>query len=352
MALVELPGLIDLHVHLRDPGQTEKEDFLTGTSAAIAGGFTTIIDMPNNAVPITSLSRLRGKIYNAKRRIVCDVGFYFGTLGDNFSEFDKVKNLVWGLKVYLNQTTGGYVVDKKVLERIFLTWPKNSPILFHAEDRTVVEVLSVLQKKPRRVHFCHVSNREELEPIIRAKGQGLPVSCGVTPHHLFFVDADAKKLGAYGIMRPPLRSKKDQNFLWKNLRLIDVIESDHAPHTRHEKESASPPNGVPGLETTLPLLLTAVSQRRLTIDDIQRLCIISPAKILGFRLDKSARIEIDRQAAYTIGKEAFFTKCDWSPFTGWKVKGKVRRVFWHAKKVFEDGRILVQPGFGEILTPK
>jgi len=122
MKLLTLPGLIDIHTHLRDPGQTEKEDFFTGTSAAIAGGFTTVIDMPNNKIPITSAERLNEKIKIAKEKTVCDIGFYFGSLGDNFDEFKEVDGRVFGIKLYLNVTTGHFMIDEKKLTEIYKKW--------------------------------------------------------------------------------------------------------------------------------------------------------------------------------------------------------------------------------------
>ena len=130
MSIITFPGLIDMHVHLRDPGQTEKEDFYTGTSAALAGGFTTVFDMPNNKIPITSKERLDEKIRTAKEKIVCDIGFYFCSLGDNLSEFAKVKDNVFGLKLYLNITTGYFLIDEKKLGEIYTHWAKNKLILY------------------------------------------------------------------------------------------------------------------------------------------------------------------------------------------------------------------------------
>lgn len=356
------PGLIDPHVHLRDPEQTHKEDFYSGTMAAIAGGFTTILDMPNNKIPITTLKKLKEKMKIARKKAVCDIGFYFGSLGDNFDEFSSVSRsqMVFGLKLYLNETTGNFLIKKNSLSRVFSAWNASlptcpasdgapKPILVHAEDDTVSNVLRVAKKIILPVHFCHISTASELKLIIAAKNQGLPITCGVTPHHLFLTSSDAKTLGPFGKIRPPLRNKKDVAFLWKNLKWIDVIESDHAPHTVEEKKSKIPPYGVPGLETTLPLLLTAVSEKRLTIDDIIRLCFKNPSKIFGIFGDKKTKIEINLGKSYIVNHKSLFTKCAWSPFEGWKVKGKVERVFIRGKKVFEDGKILVKPGFGKIL---
>ncbi|MFH1833259.1 MAG: amidohydrolase family protein [Candidatus Levyibacteriota bacterium] len=358
MTKIVLPGLIDPHVHLRDPEQTHKEDFYSGTMAAIAGGFTTVLDMPNNKIPITTLKVLKEKMKIAKKLAVCDIGFYFGSLGDNLDELASVSQteMAFGLKLYLERTTGNFLIKKNALARVFSAWrsrvPVQKPILVHAEKDTATSVLRVAKKIILPVHFCHISTASELKLIIAAKNQGLPVTCGVTPHHLFLTRDDVKTLGPFGKIRPPLRSKKDVTFLWKNLKWIDVIESDHAPHTIEEKKSKVPPYGVPGLETTLPLLLTAVSEKRLTIDDIIRLCFKNPSKIFGIFGDKKTKIEINLSKSYRINPKSLFTKCAWSPFDGWKVKGKVEKVTLRGIKVFQDGKILVRPGFGKIIKPR
>lgn len=357
MAILRLPGLIDPHVHLRTPGQEHKEDFFTGTSAALAGGFTTIIDMPNNKIPITTLAKLKEKITIAKQQTVCDIGFYFGSLGDNLSEFKKIKHLVLGMKLYLNETTGNFLIDKKKLLEIFEAWKKvegDRPILLHAEDDAVAYVIKIAKATRQRAHFCHISTISDLQQIIEAKNQGVPVTCGVTPHHLFLDEADVKELGPYGRMKPPLRTKKEIAFLWKNLSHIDVIESDHAPHTIEEKNpSASsgqaPPYGVPGLETTLPLLLTAVSQNLLAIEDVVRLCHTGPASIFGIPYDPDTFIEIDTTKRYTISNKNLLTKCQWTPFDGYRATGKLVKTVIRGKTVFEDGKVLAKKGWGNIL---
>ncbi len=363
MSKLILPGLIDPHVHLRDPGQTQKEDFYTGTSAALAGGYTTIIDMPNNKVPITTLERLEEKIAEAKDKIVCDVGFYFGSLGDNLAEFKKVKGKVLGLKLYLNQTTGNFLLDPNRLKDLFSRWKSTqsialhssilsanfvTPILVHAEGKSVEDVINIVQKVKTPTHFCHISTKNDLALILQAKEERLPITCGVTPHHLFLTEDDEKILGLFGKMKPPLRNKKDVEFLWENLGAIDVVESDHAPHTKEEKESGTPPFGVPGLETTLPLLLTAASENRLTIEDIIRLCHTNPAKIFGIPTDQNTKVEVDLNTKYIIHNTNLHTKCGWSPFNGYKAKGKVEKVFIRNVLVFDDGKILAKPGSGSL----
>ena len=359
--MITLPGLIDPHVHLREPGQTEKEDFYTGTCAAIAGGFTTVIDMPNNPTPITTLARLEEKKALAREKTVADIGFHFGTLGNNLDEFTKVTRKVFGLKIYLNHTTGDFLIGTDKLRAIFTAWKlaqtsslhsnrvQSKPILLHAEGKMIETILAVTKETGVPTHICHVSSENELTPIMKAKEQGLPVTCGVTPHHLFLTEDDAKQLGSLGMMKPELKTKKDVEFLWKNLKAIDIVESDHAPHTIHEKQVNPPAYGVPGLETTLPLLLNAVSQNRLTMDDIVRLCYEGSSKIFCITNDLHTNIEIDPNVEYEIKNENLFTKNKWSPFDGWKVKGKLQKVFLRGEKVFENGEILVKAGSGRLI---
>lgn len=346
--ITTLSGLVDPHVHLRDPGQTNKEDFFTGTSAALAGGFTTVLDMPNNVEPITTLERLEAKIAIARSRAVSDIGFHFGTLGDNFAEFPKVIDKVTGLKIYLNVTTGNFIIDKDKLVDIYKAWPGSKPILLHAEDDVSELVGHTLKAVPKTTHVCHVSSRAELEFVIKAKDAGLPITCGVTPHHLFLTDKDTEQLGALGRMKPFLKPQADQDFLWQHLDYIDVIESDHAPHTWAEKEGANPPFGVPGLETTLPLMLTAEAEGRITRDQLLDRLHINPARIFGIATDDTTHIEVDMDE-YEIRNEEVLTKCGWSPFAGRRVVGKVTRTVLRGETVFENGKVLAEPGSGRIL---
>lgn len=337
MSIITLPGLIDPHVHLRTPGQEYKEDFTTGTKAAIAGGFTTVLDMPNNQPLIDSLSLLEAKKNLASGTIYSDIGFYFGTTGTNTSEFENVKTKVFGMKIYLSETTGSYTVSTSMLDTIYDAWkPTGKPILLHAEDELVEKVLASISLKGIHTHVCHVSSRTELEPILKAKDEGLPVSCGVTAHHLFLTQEDIPALGPLGHMKPYLKSKEDQDFLWKHLERIDMVESDHAPHTLEEKQSDHPPYGVPGLETTLPLLLTAVHEGRMTIQDIVRLCFDGPRTLFSIPTDQSTMVEIDPDYTYTIERKNLKTKCAWSPFEGKKVTGKVRSVILRGQTILAD----------------
>lgn len=344
--LIRLPGLIDVHVHLRDPGQTEKEDFTTGTSAALAGGFTTVVDMPNNAQPITTIQRLNEKRAIAKKKIVSDIGFHYGSMGDNLDTFEQASKSSIGLKLYLNNTTGGYLLNAKHLRDIYAAWPATSVVLLHVEEDVIDIAIESLQGLNRPVHVCHMPSRLILKKIIAAKRQGLPVTCGVCPHHMFLTSDDLDRLGNYGDMLPSLKTKDDQAYLWDHLDDIDIFESDHAPHTDQQKQAGA--HGVPGLETTLPLLLTAERQGRITLEQIIDKCFTAPARIFNIPTDEDTYIEVDLDE-YVIKNEDLLTKCGWSPFAGQTVNGKVKNVYIRGELVFENGKVLAKPGFGNII---
>lgn len=345
---IVLPGLIDPHVHLRDPGQTHKEDFYTGTAAALAGGYTTVLDMPNNLEPITSAARLGAKQAGARLRAVSDLGFHFGTLGDNLDVFDQVIDRVTGLKIYLNTTTGNFIIDKDKLLAIYEAWPGTKPILLHAEDDVSDLVLDVVRRTKKPTHICHVSSQAELEMVLKAKDEGLPVTAGVTPHHLFLTEDDQEELGAYGLMKPSLKPKRDQQFLWGHMDAIDVIESDHAPHTKAEKKGSAPPFGVPGLETTLALMLTAEAEGKLTRQQIIEKLHANPLHIFGLVADETTQVFID-MSEYEVRADDLLTKSGWSPFAGRLLVGKVVQVKLRGQTVFKDGKVLARPGSGLIL---
>lgn len=347
--MITLPGLIDPHVHLREPGQTHKEDFYTGTTAALAGGFTTVIDMPNNADPITTFEKLKNKQAMAASKTVCNIGFYFGSLGENLDQFSQVQNSVLGLKVYLNQTTGNYIVTPQVFRTICEVWPAIKPILVHAEEDVLEEILTIGHETKQKIHVCHISSAHELQIIMHAKENGFKVTCGVTSHHLFLTENDVTTLGQFGKMKPTLKSQKDVAFLWKNIDNIDIVESDHAPHTLEEKQSENPPFGVPGLETTLPLLLTAMHEGKITKEEIIDKCYTRPKEIFHVPDQHNTHIEVDENEEWIIKNENLYTKCKWSPFDGWKMKGRVKKVVIRGKTVFEDGKVIAKSGSGKII---
>ena len=357
MTYLTLPGLVDVHTHLRVPGGEHKEDFATGTAAALAGGFTTILAMPNTMPPLTTMPVLLETRSKAQRSVFCDVGLFAGASPQQLDTLAELARLTIGLKIYLNDTFGPLrVEDLLSLQVCFQTWPRGKMIAMHAEGQSVAVGIGLAAAYQRPVHFCHISRREEIKLIAAAKRQGLPVTCEVTPHHLFLSRADAERLGPLGDMRPRLAEPADVEALWAHLNTtIDCIATDHAPHTRAEKESSQPPPGVPGLETALPLLLTAVQENRLTLARLVELMASNPRRIYRLPAQPDTLVEVDPQARYTITNAALHTRCGWSPFAGQTVTGWVRRVVLRGQPVYEAtepgalGQILAQPGRGRLI---
>lgn len=352
--ILKLPGLVDTHVHLREPGWEYKEDFTTGTKAAIAGGYTQVLDMPNNPTPIISKAALENKIKLAKGRIYADLGFHFGGSPDAIKEFKKVYKKTFGLKVYMNHTTGPLLVENQNdLEKIFSSWPKEKVIMVHAEGDTLKKAILLAKQFKRRLHVCHVSLKMQVDLIRKAKKEKVKISCEVGCHHLFLTDEDVKRLKNYGMMRPPLATKKDQKALWKGINdgTIDTIASDHAPHTKQEKEDKTKVvNGVPGLETSLPLLLTALSKGKLSKEKLIALTSKNPRKIFNLPKQENTWVEIDLDKSYVIKAKSLYTKCGWTPFEEMKVKGAIKRVILRGQVVFENGKIL-EKAKGKVIFP-
>ncbi len=346
MAMHRLPGLIDIHVHLRDPGATYKEDFGTGTRAAIHGGFTYIIDMPNNpGDPTVSLLRLKEKIDLAHKKALCDVGFHYGTDGHNLETFPQAFHNpdVFGLKIYEEPTTGELLIENyRTLEDIMSAWNNDKPILVHAEGARLEKSLAIAHRFGRRLHVCHVSSAADVKLVREAKARNQYVTAGVTPHHLFLTDVDVARLGNFGLVKPAIADKKNQDALWEALadRTIDIVETDHAPHTKEEKARSAPSFGVPGLETAVGLLLRAVKEKRLSDRDVVILLHNNPQKIFAIPDQKDTFVELDPDTPYKIGEGGYETKCGWSPFDGWEAYGKVQRVVLRGKSLVENGKIV------------
>ncbi|MBF6613249.1 MAG: amidohydrolase family protein [Chloroflexi bacterium] len=352
MSLIRLPGLIDPHVHLRDPGATYKEDFLTGTRAAVAGGFTILLDMPNNpGDPAISPDALSRKASAAAGKLCCDVGCFYGATPDNTGTYGQVLSRVFGLKLYLDHTTGSLKIEElETIRKIMLAWPAYKPLCVHAEDRTVAMVLGLLPSVNRSVHFCHISEKVEIELIRDAKERGLPVTCEVTPHHLYLTQDDLPRLGGYGVMKPPLKRPKDVDALWANIDVIDMIATDHAPHTLEEKSVPNPAFGVPGLETSLPLMLTAVHNGKLTLDRLVEMMRIAPARLFHLPEQAETYIEVDPDRKWLISSANLQTKCGWTPFDGMEVTGAVASVTLRGHEIAREGQLASTPG-GRLLAP-
>uniref|UniRef100_A0A8C0LIW7 Carbamoyl-phosphate synthetase 2, aspartate transcarbamylase, and dihydroorotase n=1 Tax=Canis lupus dingo TaxID=286419 RepID=A0A8C0LIW7_CANLU len=327
--LVRLPGLIDIHVHLREPGGTHKEDFASGTAAALAGGITMVCAMPNTRPPIIDAPALALAQKLAEAGARCDFTLFLGASSENAGTLGAVAGSAAGLKLYLNETFSELRLDNVA------QWMEHgtSPLK----------------------HVCPITFLEGVPPQISplspqillikaAKARGLPVTCEVAPHHLFLSCDDLERLGpGKGEVRPELGSRQDVEALWENMAVIDCFASDHAPHTLEEKCGPRPPPGFPGLETMLPLLLTAVSEGRLSLDDLLQRLHHNPRRIFHLPPQEDTYVEVDLEHEWTIPSHMPFSKAHWTPFEGQKVKGTVRRVVLRGEVAYIDGQVCDGP---------
>ena len=352
--MLKLPGLIDPHVHVREPGQTHKEDWDTVTKAALAGGITMLLAMPNTQPPIFDENTLDLGLASAKIKARCDYAQFLGAGPNNAAAVARLAQRAAGLKMYLDSTFGELRLDNMSLWMPhFEHLPKDAPIVLHAESRTMAAGILMAEIYNRPVHIAHVSLREEILVIKAAKARGIKVTCEVCPHHLFLTKGDIPAISnghpGRGEVRPRLATQNDVTALWDSLDVIDCFATDHAPHTLAEKDGENPPPGFPGVETILPLLLTAADEGRLTVDEIIEKMHTNPKRIFNLPDQAQMWVEVDEDARYEIRSAEHFSRCGWTPFEGWQVKGRVRRVVLRGEETFRDGEILVPAGFGKDL---
>lgn len=392
--LLVLPGMIDVHVHLRDEGKAYKEDFYSGTAAAAAGGITAVLDMPNNNPVTMSVESLKNRITAAVDRILVNVGFY--------SEFPKTLEEIEAIiregcvafKLFLGEQVGGVnVKDDNAVAEAFKRIDGKVPVSVHAEDHEILEksikqlkemnrndiaafltahseeaeikavqrVIRISKLTGVHVHFCHVSSSEALGLIAEAKRTGLPVTCEATPHHMFLSVEDVLQMGSIALTLPPIRGKSHRDTIWLGVLsgLVDVVASDHAPHTFEEKVAENVWNvkaGIPGLETTLPLLLTQVNKGFMSIADVVRLMAENPARIFGLKDRghirkgyKADLVVVDLRRECCVDASGFNSKAKYSPFDGWKIRGKPMKTFVNGSLVMDEGEIVGDAGCGEII---
>jgi carbamoyl-phosphate synthase/aspartate carbamoyltransferase/dihydroorotase len=220
----------------------------------------------------------------------------------------------------------------------------------HVEGERLEKAIALAKEYKKRLHVCHVSQQREIELIKSLKEQNMPITCEVTAHHLFLTDNDVDHLGPYGLMRPPLGTEKDRKALWDNLDVIDILASDHAPHTKEEKKSAHPPFGVPGIETSLPLMLTAVAEGKLSLEKLVDMTSKRPKEIFGIKDDPDTYTEVDLKESYIIDSSKLQSKSAWTPFDGVRVKGKIEKVVLRGKVIF-DGEEIKGPPSGRTIQP-
>ncbi len=381
---IVLPGLIDAHVHFRDPGQEYKEDFESGSRAALAGGITTVLDMPNNKPPVVDQQSLDSKRDKIRGRSYVNYGFYVGYAGGDCQHLNRVNNIA-GVKVYGANSTGDMGVSDADLEKFFKTCDKK--IVVHAEDEGIIadnkaktllevddlepdpdihsrirsskaeasairRVCMLARQYGKKVHIAHLSTAEGLDLVERYRDFG--VSCEVSPHHLTLCRDDYAVLGNFIKVNPPIRDREDIFALWMGLKSgsIDIIATDHAPHTVAEKEAGYriAPAGIPEEDTLLPLFLNSVNDDAMTIEELVKLCCSEPAKLFGIKNKGIIKehfdadlVVVDMELEKKVENKNILSKCGWSPYAGSFFKGWPIMTFVNGKKLVENGRFLQEP---------
>ena len=366
-----LPGLIDVHVHFREPGGEHKEDYLSGSKAAAAGGVTTIFDMPNTNPPITTQADVENKKMLAQKSLV-NYGFYVGATPENIDSLNDIKDVV-GVKVYMGSSTGNLLVDK-ISDLVRLIEQTNKLVVVHSENEDLIKYFSkkyghtkmhhqmrdnlaaaistsssVISANyfKKRLHVAHMTTKEEIQLLKHYKSPN--ISCEVCPHHLLLTSEFFKEKGNWGKMNPPLRSEEDRQALWQGIRegIVDLISTDHAPHTMNEKQSEfeKSPCGVPGVQTTLPLMLNEVNNNNLKLEDVVRLCCTNPAKIFAIKQRGEIKegnyadlVVVDMEKTGHITNESQYSKCGWTPFHGKQIKGWPTMTIVNGNIVFKDNK--------------
>ncbi len=359
--LTVLPGVIDSQVHLREPGLDYKEDLATGTASAALGGVTAVCEMPNTNPSTTTAEALADKLARAKGRAWTDHAFFIGAAGDNIDHLGELERLPGcaGIKVFMGSSTGSLLVeDDRDIARVLAQGSRR--VAVHCEDearlrerkalvangadpvmhpewrdaetalRATTRLLNLARAARRRVHVLHVTTAQEMDLLAAHKDLA---TVEVTPQHLTLSAPDAyQRLGTFAQMNPPIRSEEHRLALWRALDqgIVDVIGSDHAPHTREEKAKPYPqsPSGMTGVQTLVPIMLDHVAAGRLTLERFIDLTSAGPARIYG--MAGKGRIAVGYDADFTVVDLAaqrkitnmwIASKCGWSPFDGQKVTG-------------------------------
>jgi allantoinase len=391
-----IPGLVDGHAHLYDPAFTYREDFTSGTAAAAAGGVTTVVDMVLTT-PVDSPDRVRVKIDAGRRSSLIDFSLHAGMMNlNNLRNIPAIAEL--GVRSFKTFTCNPYYADDHTLMSLMRETSMNHSILdVHAEDEAVAnENLQRLQAAGRkdpmahaewkpnlaeelavkkliqfargigaRVHISHLSTREGVEAIRKAKRGGVKITAETCPHYLTFTWKDMKKQGPYLKMNPSLKGPKDVDALWRGLRdgAVDIVTSEHAPGTRAEKEPGWKDiwkawGGVPAIETMLPTLLSeGVNKHRITLSTLQRVCCENPARIFGFYARKGVIQEgadadlviVDLKLRRKVKAVDLHQKVDWTPYEGRMLKGWPVMTMRRGEILFEDNKVLSKPGTAEFL---
>lgn len=359
--LTLMPALIDPHVHMRIPGQAYKEDWVSGAKAAIAGGVTSVFDMPNNTPSCTSLAEIQQKKQLINQQLIkagIPLRYYLflGADKDHLDEIGRAKEEIIGIKVYMGSSTGGLLMpDDASLERVFqIAAIENLIVAIHAEDEELLQknhagfagqkdpsihskirdrdvavrackkAIALAEKFSTQLFILHISTKEEVELVRAAKKNRLLVYAETTPHHLFLSEKDYAQWGTKVQVNPPLRTEEDQLALWEGIHdgTIDTVGSDHAPHTLAEKEQpyGEAPSGIPGIETTLPLLLNAYHEKKLSMSQLIAVTRRNAENIYNLPHNEDV-VLVDLNLAKKVDDNGLKTKCGWSPYSGKVLKG-------------------------------
>lgn len=342
-----LPGIIDVHTHMRDPGLTHKEDFTSGSKACARGGVTTFIDMPNT-IPVTVTEKaLMDKKDMMVGRSYVDYGFHFGgSKKDNSEEIKKVLDKVASTKIFLNMSTGDMLIeDEKVVENIFR---ESKIISVHAEEGMVEKAIEFSKKYDKELYLCHLSKASEIELLREAKAEGVKVFGEVTPHHLFLNvdDVNATERSKMLLrMKPELKEKSDNEALWKALAdgTLDSIGTDHAPHLIEEK-LAKLTYGVPSVENSLEMMLNGVKENKITFERLIEVMCKNPAKIFKIKNKGDIAVGYDGDLVIVdindnspIKDDKVITKANWTPFENCNRGGRVLTTILRGEIVYNKG---------------
>ncbi|MGB6127309.1 MAG: amidohydrolase family protein [Psychrilyobacter sp.] len=346
-----IPGVIDPHVHMRDPGLTHKEDLYTGSRACAKGGITTFIDMPNTAPTTTNLKALQNKKDLASMKSIVNYGFHFGGTSTDNSKIIPHDGVA-STKVFMNISTGKMLVEKdEVLKNIFL---KSKMVSVHAEGEMVEKAITYNQKYGKKLYLCHISNKKELDIIRKNRAKSTKkIYTEVTPHHLFLSKNDIKEKNEMLLrMKPELKTTDDIKALWNAINdgTIDTIGTDHAPHLLSEKlEKVT--FGIPGVENSLSLMLDAVSKGKITLSKLIDLMSKNPSKIFGIKDRGEIKVGyygdlvvVDLEKKFILENKTTLSKCGWTPFDGYTGLGKIETTIVNGEIVYNKNEIIENTG--------
>ena len=376
---VILPGIIDTQVHFREPGSTDAEDLESGSRAAVLGGVTSLFEMPNTNPPTSNLVEFDKKLKLAKNRMHSNYAFYFGATPDNVDQLSKLKNLkgCCGVKLFAGSSTGKLLVDKEAdIEKVISN--SDRIVSIHSEDEEILNlrkkfirkgdvhshyewrnsecaisstrrVVKIAERYNKKIHVLHVSTKEEVDFLAMHKKN---ITFETTPQHLTLYAPDCyNKLGTYAQMNPPLRTKEHYDRLWAAIKndIVDVLGSDHAPHLKVNKDKEYPqsPSGMPGVQTIFPVMLDHVSSGRLSLEKLIKLMCENPCRIFGIKnkgfikenFDADLTI-VDMNKIQIIKDEMIASKCGWTPFNNYTVKGFPVGTIVNGNLVMSEGKII------------